>query len=468
MVEFAPSTGGLALWMRHVDLPDARPPGDAAAHSAPAGGALQAALTAPVIATDGNAIYYGAGFVSLSLAEQTARVAHEVLHVALRHPQRYLALEQLLGDVDLQLYTVCADAIVNSALGHLRWLALPNDAVLLERILAQALNIHTNAEKSLLEWDVERLYRAIDDRRLNAGGGKQRSARRRGGGQGPTPEDDKAPTGRRGRADGTPTDGPRAAGGRTDEARADGPRAGAVRALGGDLEADLLPNPSALGPPEAQTAAALEWAERILRAHAGDGEHSMLRTLLADLPQPRTPWEQVLRTRLARSLAAKTDISWSRPTRSYLANQGRMGPHRRLPFEPGVSPTKSAPRLVVVVDVSGSIADELLESFAAEIEAITRRQRAGLVLVIGDDQVREVLNFEPGRSNLRDIQFSGGGGTDFTPLLLEADRHRPDIAVVLTDLEGPARFRPAWPVIWAVPEAHRRARAPFGRLLVMS
>ena len=33
-------------------------------------------------------------------------------------------------------------------------------------------------------------------------------------------------------------------------------------------------------------------------------------------------------------------------------------------------------------------------------------------------------------------------------------RHRPDIVVVLTDLDGPARFRPRWPVIWAVPEAH--------------
>ncbi len=435
MVEFAPSTGGLALWMRHVNLPDAGPSGGAAV---------------PVIATDGNAIYYGAAFETLSLAEQTARVAHEVLHVALRHAQRYLELEQLLGDVDLQLYTVCADAIVNSALGHLRWLAVPDDQVQLERILASALNIHASAEKSLLEWNVERLYRAIDDRHQNSGAGKQQSPRRRGGGQGPTPEDGKAAAANVARAP-----------------RTDGPRAAAVRALGGDAEADLLPDSSAMGPPEAQTAAALEWSERILRAHAGDGEHSMLRTLLGDLPQPRTPWEQVLRTRLARSLAAKTDISWSRPTRSYLANQGRMGPHRRLPFEPGFSPTKSTPRLVVVVDVSGSIPDELLESFAAEIEAITRRQRARLVLVIGDDQVREVLDFEPGRSNLRDIHFMGGGGTDFTPLLVEADRHRPDIAVVLTDLEGPVRFRPAWPVIWAVPETHRRAHAPFGRLLVL-
>ena len=58
-------------------------------------------------------------------------------------------------------------------------------------------------------------------------------------------------------------------------------------------------------------------------------------------------------------------------------------------------------------------------------------------------------------------------GTDFMPLLEEADRHRPDIGVVLTDLDGPARFQPRWPVIWAVPEINAAAVAPFGRKLVL-
>jgi hypothetical protein len=46
---------------------------------------------------------------------------------------------------------------------------------------------------------------------------------------------------------------------------------------------------------------------------------------------------------------------------------------------------------------------------------------------------------------------------------MEAEKHRPDIAVVLTDLDGPARFRPRWPVIWAVPAAYKAAVTPFGR-----
>jgi predicted metal-dependent peptidase len=210
------------------------------------------------------------------------------------------------------------------------------------------------------------------------------------------------------------------------------------------------------------------WSERLLRAHAGDGAHSMLRTLIADVPRTRTPWEQLLRVQLARDLAARPGISWSRPARSYIANQGRAGPHRRLPWTPGFSGVRPVPHVVVIVDVSGSIEDALMEKFAREIAAITRRLEAALVLIIGDEAVRKVVQFAPGRADWRDIEFNGGGGTDFTPLLQEADKHHPDIAVVLTDLDGPAHWRPTWPVLWAVPQAHATATQPFGRKLILT
>jgi len=187
----------------------------------------------------------------------------------------------------------------------------------------------------------------------------------------------------------------------------------------------------------------------------------------ADLPKVRTPWEHLLRTLLTRGLSRSPDRSWSRPSRSYLANQGRGPNGQRLPWEPGVTASKSVPRLVVMVDVSGSIDDALLERFAREIEAISRRLEAGLTIIVGDDRVGAVDHFEPGRSNLRDIQFRGGGGTDFTPLLREAERHAPDIGVFLTDLDGPANHHPAWPLLWAVPVADAHRPHPFGRKLVL-
>jgi hypothetical protein len=91
MVEYAPSTGSLALWIRHQDVD----------------GVGAAAFT------DGLTICYGSAFDALSLTEQVGLLAHEVLHVALRHPQRYLGLQALLGDVDLALFNCCADAIAS-------------------------------------------------------------------------------------------------------------------------------------------------------------------------------------------------------------------------------------------------------------------------------------------------------------------------------------------------------------------
>jgi hypothetical protein len=219
--------------------------------------------------------------------------------------------------------------------------------------------------------------------------------------------------------------------------------------------------------PEGEAERSREWRERMLRGHAGDGIHSLLRALLADLPKVRTPWEQILRTRLAHGLSQRPGASWSRPARSYIANQGRFGNGRRMPWEPGRSCGKAVARLALMVDVSGSIEEPLLRRFAREIAAITRRMEAKAVVIAGDDRVRRVDLYEPGRTRLERIRFAGGGGTDFSPLLMEAENWRPDLGVFLTDLEGPALYRPSFPVLWAVTSANETMVHPFGRKLVL-
>jgi predicted metal-dependent peptidase len=410
MVEYAPATGGLGLWALHRDVTDQR----------------------LIISTDGVTIFYAPEFSSRSIEEQTGLVAHAVLHVALRHPQRRTALHALTGDVDPDLFRICADAIVNSTLDHLSWLSLPRGSVKLDVFLNATLAISEPVEKSLLEWDVERLYRAVDDRGPSRGGTRGR--------EGNDPE------------------------------RIDGPRATAARALGADTIDDLSSEDAAQTAdtaPEREADAERSWGERISRAHAGDGTFSMLRTLMADLPSSRVPWRQMLRRLAARALTPVPDLSWSRPTRSYLANQGKTPSGKRLPFEPGRTPTRTVPSLAVIVDVSGSVEDAVLQRFAAEVDAISRRTGAAVTLIVGDEIVRSVSHPKPGHSGLDAVSFEGGGGTDFTPLLEEADRHRPDLGIVLTDLDGPARFEPNWPVLWAVPIADRHRPAPFGRKLVI-
>jgi predicted metal-dependent peptidase len=419
LVEVAPASGSLALWVRHANLS----PDQAQQHPA---GRLPAF-------TDGATVFYTPAFEALALEEQTGWVAHEVLHIAFRHAQRHTLLARRTGNVDLALFNRCADAIVNSTLAHLAWLTLPAGALLLEDLLDQVLHLSRTPEAALLEWDVERLYAAVDDRAQD--GDRQR----------------------------------------------DGPRAARARALGGTSTGDLRPDPTQPDELIAEAEQAREWGDRLLRGHSGDGAFSILRTLGADLPRVHTPWEQVLRTQAARALSQQPDLSWSRPTRSWLANQGRLrgrpgSPARRMPWEPGRTTSRAVPRVVLVLDLSGSIEATLLDRFAAEMNALSRRLQAALVLVAGDDRVRHVQQLEPGAGwpkaahaldRLQTLAWVGGGDTDFTPLLEEADRHRPDLTVVLTDLQGPARHRPQGQVLWAVPPAFAAALPPFGRLLVL-
>ena len=70
MVEYAPSTGGLALWVKHEDVREA-PDTTADAPAGALAGAPAAAAPAdhPLAATDGHTIFYSAAFAKLPLSE---------------------------------------------------------------------------------------------------------------------------------------------------------------------------------------------------------------------------------------------------------------------------------------------------------------------------------------------------------------------------------------------------------------
>jgi hypothetical protein len=316
----------------------------------------------------------------------------------------------------------------------------------------------------------------VDDRQVTARPGRRdrdaRAARSAGGGGDRPSRDDDRGTG--GRNDDGPARHPGAGdGGDAPAPAADGWRAARLRQLAPDIPPDLAALPGADEPPEAETAQARDWLERLQRGHAADGAFSLLRTLPADARLPDTRWEDVLRLAAARALAPRRTVSWSRPSRAWLAVRGRTAGGARLPWEPGTSASQAVPRLVLVVDVSGSIDEARLARFRREVESLRRRHGARLTVVLGDDAVRAVRHHDPARGAARWDELlapvQGGGGTDFGPLLEEAQRHRPDLVVVLTDLDGPAGFRPAAPVVWAVPDDAPAGLpppvAPFGRLL---
>jgi hypothetical protein len=141
-------------------------------------------------------------------------------------------------------------------------------------------------------------------------------------------------------------------------------------------------------------------------------------------------------------------------------------PPRRAPDLIGVWPARGRlpgrPRVMAVVDTSGSMTDALLEQIDAEL---ARLARGFTVLVVESDAA--VQRTYPYR---RLGDFVGRGGTDFRPPLEPAflRRHRPDLVVFFTDGCGPApAVPPRVPVLWCLSPGGRRP-APWGRMVWMA
>ncbi len=405
-----PALGALALWCSHRDAPRD---------------------FAGLARTDGTVIWYGPAFAALPPHEQMGVAAHHVLHVALRHGARMGDMAARLGGgFDEPLYGLAADGLVNEALlaaGH----ALPRPAVTLSGLLVHALRAQPGPNP-LTDWDVDRLYLQL----TGAGAGNGR---------------DQTPSGH--------------ATGAANRARALAAQAG----FQPDLSRDLPDRDN----PDGADQAAL-WRQHLSRAMetgrlAGRGI-GMLGHLIADLPEPRTPWEHILRRLLTRALLPGLSLTHRRPARDWIAAEAlARGTGSPVPaFRPGQRRHTDAPRVVVAVDASGSVEDRLLHRFLAEVSGIARRVAAEITLMAFDDGVRWQVRLDPVRwaDQLQTLDWPRGGGTDFAPPLAAAYAIKAAAVVVLTDLEGP--FGPAprgLPVLWAATQSG--VTPPFGKVLAL-
>lgn len=369
--------------------------------------------------TKGSTITYGPDFATLAPHEQTGLAAHHILHVALRHPARLADMERRLGaGFDPTLYNLAADAVVNEAL-LLADHALPRPAVTLTELLSRALGRRMSPEAALAEWDVDKLYFALT-----------------------------------GAADGS------------------GEATGKAQTYA--QEQDFDPDIEA-APDEADTRDRVEqdarWRQHMTRAmdagrQAGRGI-GRIGHRLADIPEPRTPWEVILRRILTRAVTILPQISPLRPARRWIAGaaQSALAGSPTPGFEPGQRLLSDVPRIVLALDASGSIDDARLALFWGEVTGIARRMCADLHLLVFDDDIQHQARIDPSQTRLSLPELPRGGGTAFAPVLAEAQALQATALVILTDLEGDAGQPPkGFPVIWAVPDAGALT-APYGQLI---
>ncbi|MEM7519587.1 MAG: VWA-like domain-containing protein [Pseudomonadota bacterium] len=396
LAEADPALAALSLWCRHRD-------------------------GARTVAT-GDLITYGADFEALERHEQIGLAAHHILHVALRHPARLAELEARVGETfDPLLYNLAADALINETLLMSDY-ALPRPAVRLSEVLTRALGKEIEPAQALAEWDVERLYFA-----LNTGGEGEGRAREAAEGY----------------------------------------------AAEQSFENDLEPQPGE-SDDDGRTQEAARWRQHVTRAMdagrlAGRGIGRNLHRL-ADVAPPRLPWEVLLRRLLSLAVTRQPQADPRRPSRRWMAStafalqQGTREPG----FAPGTKPLLDIPRIAVGLDASSSIDTARLALFWAEVTGIARRMRAELHLMVFDDAIRHRARLDPAQTRFDLPDLPRGGGTAFVPVIAEAQRMEASALVMLTDLEGDAGPPPrAMPVLWVVPEPGALV-PPFGRLIDMT
>ena len=221
---------------------------------------------------------------------------------------------------------------------------------------------------------------------------------------------------------------------------------------------DLVDTGVDLDDGEGGAAGEIELMRRRMNALAGDDPSGLLRAIANALPKPSIDWRRVLRSKLANALSTQRETSWSRRSRR-LAALDLVGPGIRQ---------EEAASAAIVVDTSGSIDDEILRSFMAEIRAIVRMTDSQVPVIACDADAYEahIINAQTSDQQIKNLKLAGGGGTNFDPGITAAMKYQPDMIIYLTDLYGPVTIKPRVPLIWAVIGDNPPA-PPFGTVLLI-
>lgn len=154
--------------------------------------------------------------------------------------------------------------------------------------------------------------------------------------------------------------------------------------------------------------------------------------------------------------------------RFYKDDYSYMPPNKKFLSQDLYLPAATSERfnLVVAVDSSGSVDDELLSEFLSELNFLMLSiNNYKIDLLVCDDTIRSHTIFYNGES--LECSIKGGGGTDFRPVFEFINIELPDTALVLyfSDLDGMfPKEEPFYEVKWVSP---KESEVPFGSLILL-
>lgn len=437
-----------------------------------------------VAATDGRQVTVWPAYHRMRTEARAAVLLHEYLHAAFAHPLRAMKLRLRLGAAfRMDVLNIAADAIINEGVRHMNnaKIVLPDDAIKLQTIAEQAkaiveltgVDVDVERMKSVgrltLEWMYDAMMRLEEAARSACGGGGEGAD---GGSQTGTPGSPGTSEGSSGN-NGTPAG---AEGTANDNAEQDPKDVQRRKAAQDYLDQFGKPGDMDLSELNGMTAGDVDdgirgAGEKLRNAAAmgkarGSGRGSAVEALLSDIPTVNTPWEASFRSITQRHLARSRERRPSKPGRRVLTQEAMSA--QRIVWSAGRR-RPPVPRVIVVLDSSGSIRPDEYIRYLSEIQAMKRRTNAQVFAIVADAKVQSVQEIKDAR-DLASVEFKGRGGTDFRPAIALAEEMEADLLVYLTDLMGtfPAET-PSFPVLWTLPgmETPSGYEPPFGRVLLL-
>jgi predicted metal-dependent peptidase len=377
----------------------------------------------PTVATDARAFYYSVDYIDALKVEQVQFVlAHEALHCALSHFARR-------GHRIKHRWDIACDHAINPLLMKEGLQGPPG----------------TWYDDGFLGMTAEEIYPMIDDN------DQQETMDRH-----VYDEEDKNDGNQQTQDAGLGGDRPKDSGGGQGQQNQD--KSSAQPQPNEEGEDQGAPQPQPLNYNE-QAQLEVQWRQRLagaaqqaLQANKLGGD---MARLVDHLLQPRLPWRNLLAHYL--SMSARDDYTYMRPSR-------REGT--------AIFPSLRSQQveICVAVDISGSVHEDEMGEFFAEVNALKGQLRARVSILACDTALTEdsPFVFEPWDTIRLPDELQGGGGTSFVPVFewVQTQDRQPDVLVYFTDAEGEfPDHAPNYPVLWLV---KGREPVPWGQRIQLN
>lgn len=192
-------------------------------------------------------------------------------------------------------------------------------------------------------------------------------------------------------------------------------------------------------------AAALKKAQEIAKMQ-GKGAAGLER-VIDMICEPEVPWQDHFRRKFMNMSRGRDEMTWAKPNRRKLA----APPHLYLPGRTG----REGPEIGIVVDTSGSIGQDELNTFMGEAKGIMSDVEPKAVhLAYVDDEVHgEVITFDDVNELEAVAKKAGGGGGTNLPKGFEKFQEMElpiETQVVFTDGYTPFGEDQGIPTIWCI------------------